>query len=132
MTENGKKAMKIINDSFKSWSEHWDQMHTITKRIPKPWFDTEDEAYQELKRTIDTIEAVPANMQFDAKYKFVRFNMQSLFLTECDSYNLFWILEQPEFIRTIEQKYADYASIVNRFARSSNGSLKIKNIPLSI
>ena len=115
MTKNGKSALILIKSSFVNWHSNCENLQKVTQLYPRPWFDDEEEAYSELKKIVnETIVQVEEKFKFNARFKFIRFNIPILFLQEAPSYQLFWQLEQPNYVREIIKKYEDNAAMVNR------------------
>lgn len=121
MTKNGKKAVKLIQNSIVDWQSNWDELqmtpqdvYKVETMYPRPWFDDGDEALNELLSLVNKIENLGSKDLFDAKFKFVRFNMPELFLAEAEELRCWWLLQQPPFVIEIIKRYSDNAAILNR------------------
>lgn len=89
-------ATATIRSFIVNWAVSEEMIQGVEGWMPRPWFDNEQHAYAELMQCIAYIDALPPVSKGDARYRFYKHNMAQLYLKECPSYELFWLMALPE------------------------------------
>ncbi len=79
-----------------NWSMSYVELAEIEHNIPRPWFDNEEHAWDELMQCLAYIDGMPIGVQSEANYRFYRTNLAALFLKEAPNYHLLWLLALPD------------------------------------
>ena len=80
---------------------HKSDLSNLLNINPRPWFTDEEEAYTELLDIVKFLDRVDDSLKVDARYKFFRHNIEHLFIDECPSYKLFWLMQREQVIDPI-------------------------------
>lgn len=79
----------------------------------QPIFKTEDEAYVELLKLLDTIRTTEPVLAFDVMHRFFMYNLEYWFMREAPSYKLFWEVVRPTYVEDVATALQDITEPLN-------------------
>lgn len=94
-------AVRKVKHFLSTWAQSKEDIEYIKTTYQRPWFDSEEEAWTELQGIITYIDELPQSMQLDARFKFLRHDIDKLFTSECPSCELFWLMQRYKVIEPI-------------------------------
>ena len=107
--------VRKVKHFLSTWAQTKEDIDHIVKAYSRPWFNSEEEAWEELQGVIDYIDELPISMQLDARFKFLRHDIDKLFTVECPSCELFWLMQRYKVIEPIlETKAYEFLRLQGR------------------
>jgi hypothetical protein len=77
----------------------------LENRYQRPWFISEEQAYHDLIELLERIMRRDYPDKLDGLYRFFRNEVEELYLKECESYRMFWLLKRPIYFAPVDERF---------------------------